>query len=246
MHIKAILAICLMVSAAIGATAWKIAKPFGPRASKQLAQLELVQIPEVAITKAEIAPIGPHGTFRFSIRNDSGKPINGVAISIKVEFMGHNGKPSTASAWSIVNREIHPDVDSIHPHNHPISPGEEILVKDEEIALEENIAAVQKITIHIEYIRFVGGSSMGTNEAAGHLITDATIGAEKYKRWLVGKYNAAGRSKQALADMLNAPGLPSELDVPKGGGERAGANIYKMHFQRALREQTVNVDDYLK
>ena len=46
--------------------------------------------------------------------------------------------------------------------------------------------------------------------------------------------------------LLNANGLPPEVNVPNGGGERAGAFMYKNHLRRALEAKTVNADNLLK
>lgn len=240
-------AVALLLIAGLAITAWKKVLLSSAQTPGQFGQLEVIQqIPEVAITNAEIAPTGAHGRIRFSIRNDSQKAVDGVAVSIDGEYLGISGKVTTGHAWTIVNRNIHPDIDAHHQQNHPIWPGQEEQIKDEEILLDDTLVSVQKLTVRIAYVRFVDGTSAGTDDKAGHLISDVTIGAEKYKKWLVAKYVAAGRSKQTLEGLLNANGLPPELDVPKGGAERTGAFIYKNHFRRALAEKTFDVDDFLK
>ncbi len=223
----------------------KIAEPVNTKAAPQLAKLEVAQIPEVTLS-GEIAPNGSHGTLKLSIRNDSKKPIDGVVVSIDNETLRIDKTTAKGTAWRVVNRKIHPDMDALHQkHNHPVLPGEEVSLTDEQILLDEGYVAVQKMTARIAYVRFVDGSHVG-EDRRGRLLTDVTIGAEKYKRWLTAKYLAAGRSKEVLASLLNAPGLPSDLDVPKGGPERTGAFIYRNHFRRALAENTLNPDAILK
>jgi len=238
--------IALAVLALCGsAVAWKTAES-SKTAPSQLGQVEVVQIPEVAITKAAIAPDpdGAHGVFRFSIRNDSKKAIEGFAISIKGEFAGVGGKVVKSNGWTTVNKNIHPDLNAQHKHSHSIASGAEELVKEEKIVLDETLIAVKKLTLQIKYVRFTDGSWIG-EERPGELVTGLTIGAEKYKQWLVAKYLAAGRSKTALSEILNAASLPPELSDLRGG-ERTGAFMYKNHFRRGLAEKTVNVDDFLK
>jgi hypothetical protein len=244
-----IIGAALAITAICARATWKSTQPLSAAASQQSSKLELEQIPEAAITKAEIAPIGPHGTLRLSVRNDSKKAIDGVIVSIITEVSKVTGGTFKMQSWHVANRSIHPDIGAMHQHGkhaHPVLPGEEVsVITNEQIVLDEGFVALQKITARIAYLRFVDGSTIG-DERRGRMLSDVTIGAEKYKRWLVAKYLAAGKSQAVLASLLKEPKLPSDLDIPPGGSERTGAFLYRNHLRRALRDRTINVDEILK
>lgn len=86
---------------------------------------------------------------------------------------------------------------------------------------------VSGVELHIDYVEFEDKTSAGPNIHGSKTIGLRREGAAKYKAWLVKQYRRGGMDDQALAALLDAPGLPQELNFGSDPDSGEGAKFYR-------------------
>jgi hypothetical protein len=153
--------------------------------------------------------------------NNTGKKIAALAIVYSV-IVDDTERESNLLTSDFA---IHPDVNEAKRQK-LFEPGESRRIGPPG-AVTFDSGTVSGVEMHIDYVEFEDKTSAGPNIHGSKTIGLRREGAAKYKAWLVQQYRRGGIDDQALAALLEAPGLPQELNF---GGEpelSEGARFYR-------------------
>ena len=160
------------------------------------------------------------------VKNNTSKNIRALSTEFTV-VVENNGKETPDTGFLTLETFLHPDLDKAHMHK-AIPPGQERLLEPSPTSYEGGV--IKRVELKMDYVEFDDNSTLGPDENGSKLIALSRDGAAKYKEWLVKKYIDGGKSVSAIASLLNANDLPSELGF-KHVNQSIGAKQYRTHLR---------------
>lgn len=187
---------------------------------------------ELRCEEAELS--APNALEKLScvIKNNTNKYI--AAATINISFHTEKeGKQSLDSSYLTIETFGHPDFREEHRDN-LIPPSGERPFQD--LPTSYDNALIKGVTVRIDYIEFADSNTrLGPNRAGSRIIANIREGAEKYKNWLVKKYNESGKSIDSITPLLevNQP-LPAELGI-QNGDQQQGVIFYRNYARKTFK-----------
>jgi hypothetical protein len=171
------------------------------------------------------------------IKNNTNKYIAAAAVNISF-LTEREEKLSLDSSYLTIETFGHPDFREEHKDN-LISPGGERSFQD--LPTNYDNAVIKGVTVRIDYIEFAdSATTLGPNRAGSRIISNIREGAEKYKNWLVQKYNESGKSINSIIKLLekNQP-IPAELEI-QNGDQQQGVIFYRNYARKTFETKGAN------
>jgi hypothetical protein len=203
-----------------------------PVVTDQLQQDNGVIPVELRCENAELS--APNALEKLScvIRNNTNKYIAAATINISLRTE-KEGKETLDSSYLTIETFGHPDFRQEHQDN-LIPPGGEFPFQDAPTSYDNIV--IKGVTVRIDYIEFADSATrLGLNRAGSRIIANIREGAEKYKNWLVKKYNESGKSINAIAPLLEKDQpIPAELDI-QNGDQQQGVIFYRNYALKTFK-----------
>ena len=167
-------------------------------------------------------------SFTCTLKNNTEKRIS-AANAIYSVVIEREGIEESESYDSTIDSIFHQDFASTAKL---VNPGEESasVGPPGAISYPENVI-IKRIDIHLDFVEFEDGTSLGRNSNGSKIINDMRDGAERYKRWLANTYFTRGRSYAVLTTLLNEENLPNELQL-LNEDQNAGARAYRNRLRK--------------
>jgi hypothetical protein len=192
---------------------------------------------ELKCEEAELS--APNALEKLSclIKNNTNNYIAAATINISLRIE-KEGKQSLDSSYLTIETFGHPDFREEHRDN-LIPPRGERPFQD--LPTSYDNVVIKGVAVRIDYIEFADSAiRLGPNRAGSRIIASIREGAEKYKNWLVKKYNESGKSINSIVPLLekNQP-IPSELDI-QNGDQQQGVIFYRNYARKTFKAKGAN------
>jgi hypothetical protein len=178
---------------------------------------------ELKCGDAELSAPNEIEKFPCSVVNNTNKRISAMSVAYSITVEDGGGESSHTEALTL-DTFIHPDLREERKDN-LIQPRAECPFRPLPTSFDD--AVVKAISMHVDYVEFEDGSSLGPNESGSRIVEGIREGAAKYRNWLMGKYNSSGKSAGAMTSLIQDDPLPEDELGIKSAAQEQGAVIYR-------------------
>lgn len=249
MRLRTVISIGLVISVSTPVIATASLKGRSKQTAKQAGGLRIPTITDQLTAENGVIPVelrcedaelsAPNALEKLScvIKNNTTKYIAAATINISLHTE-REGKQSLDSSYLTIETFGHPDFREEHRDN-LIPPGGERAFQD--LPASYYNVVIKGVIVRIDYIEFADSTTrLGPNRAGSRIIANIREGAEKYKNWLVKKYNESGKSISLIVPLLekNQP-IPAELDI-QNGDQQQGVIFYRNYARKTFKTKGAN------
>lgn len=175
----------------------------------------------------------------YFIKNNSGKGISAVAVTKRI-LDREDGKLVGNTDCSTIDFLFHPDFPS-----KPLASGDQASMEAPGPTTFEEGTIIVSVTLKIDYVLYVDGSSYGAGSEGESTILSAREGAKKYKTFLRENYAKAGNSLVTIVPLLEQDTKLDQLKLTQS--ESAGAARYRLYLLKTFRTKgPAEIERYLK
>ena len=176
----------------------------------------------------------------YFLKNNSGKAISAVAVTKKILYR-EDGKLVANTHCSTVDFLFHPDFAG----SKPLASGAQVRMDGPGPTSFEDGIVIVSVTLQIDYILYVDGSSYGAGSEGERTVLSQREGARKYKNLLRENYAKAGNSLVTVVPLLDQD---TKLDQLKfTGSESEGAGRYRLYLLKTFRTKGgAEIERYFK
>jgi len=175
----------------------------------------------------------------YFVKNNSGKAISAVAVTKRILYR-EDGKLVGNTDLSTVDFLFHPDFPS-----KPLASGDQVHMDGPGPTSLEDGTVVVSVTLKIDYVQYVDGSSYGAGSEGERTVLSAREGAKKYKTFLRGNYAKAGKSLVTVVPLLEQDTKLDELKFTQSESE--GAARYRLYLLKTFRTKgAAELERYIK
>jgi hypothetical protein len=173
----------------------------------------------------------------YFVKNNSGKAISAVAVTKRI-LVREDGKLNAMTRCSTVDF-LFPDFGS-----KPLASGEQVPMEAAGPTSFEDGTVVVSVTLKIDYVLYVDGSSYGAGSEGERTVLSQREGAKKYKNLLRENYAKAGKSLVTVVPLLEQERL-DQLKLTES--ESVGADRYRLNLLKTFRTKGgAELERYIK
>lgn len=238
----------VLVLIVVGAAATWRGSAREPQAERQTVKVVVTQLPAqdnvipVEIVQAMAKSSAPNvlDDVTYFIRNNSAKAISAVAVTKRVLYR-EGGKLVANTGCSTVDFVFHPDF----ADSKPLAPGAQVTMEAAGPTTFEDGTVVVSVTLKIDYVQYVDGSSYGAGSEGERTVLSQREGAKKYKNFLRENYAKAGKSLVTIVPLLEQDTKLDQLKLT--GLESEGAARYRLYLLKTFRTKgAAEIERYIK
>lgn len=175
----------------------------------------------------------------YFIKNNYGKAISAVAVTKRILYR-EDGKLLGMTRSSTVDFLFHPDFPS-----KPLVSGAQVHMDGPGPISFENGTVIVSVTLKIDYVLYVDGSSYGAGSEGERTVLSAREGAKKYKTFLRENYTKAGKSLVTVVPLLEQDTKLDQLKLT--ASESEGAARYRLYLLKTFRTKgEAEIERYIK
>ena len=164
----------------------------------------------------------------YFVKNNSGKAISAVAVTKRILYR-EDGKLVGNTHCSTVDFLFHPDFAG----SKPLASGDQAPMEAPGPATFEDGTVIVSVTLKIDYVQYVDGSSFGVGSEGERTVLSQREGAKKYKNFLRENYIKAGKSLVTVVPLLDQDTKLDQLKLT--GSESEGAARYRLYLLNTFR-----------
>jgi len=236
-----------------GALTWRY-KPTNPTGAQQPERVDgtvkvvLKQLPvqdhvipvEIILPVAKSSAPNVLDDVTYFVKNNSGKAISAVAVTKRVLYR-EDGKLVGNTRCSTVDFLFHPDFAG----SKPLASGDQASMEASGPTSFEDGTVILSVTLKIDYVQYVGGSSYGAGSEGERTVLSQREGAKKYKDLLRENYAKAGKSLVTVVPLLEQETKLDQLNLTQS--ESVGANRYRLYLLKTFRTKGgAEIERYIK
>jgi hypothetical protein len=175
----------------------------------------------------------------YFVKNNSGKAISAVAVTKRILYR-EGGKLVANTHCSTVDFLFHPDFPS-----KPLVSGDQEPMEAPGPTTFEDGTVLVSVTLQIDYVQYVDGSSYGAGSEGESAVLSAREGAKKYKAFLRENYTKAGKSLVTVVPLLEQDTKLDQLKLT--ASETEGAARYRLNLLKTFRTKGgAEIERYFK
>jgi hypothetical protein len=175
----------------------------------------------------------------YFVKNNSGKAISAVAVTKRILYR-EGGKLVANTHCSTVDFLFHSDFPS-----KPLVSGDQAPMEAPGPTTFEDGTVLVSVTLQINYVQYVDGSSYGGGSEGENMVLSAREGAKKYKAFLRENYIKAGKSLVTVVPLLEQDTKLDQLKLTTSESE--GAARYRLYLLKTFRTKGgAEIERYIK
>jgi len=175
----------------------------------------------------------------YFVKNNSGKAISAVAVTKRILYR-EDGKLVGMTRSSTVDFLFHPDFPS-----KLLASGDQVPMEASGPTSFEDGTVLVSVTLKIDYVQYVDGSSYGAGSEGESTVLSAREGAKKYKNLLRENYVKAGKSLTTIVPLLEQETKLDQLKLTQS--ESLGADRYRLYLLKTFRTKGgAEIERYFK
>src|SRR5260221_4484163 len=229
-----------------GALTWRSNSQI-PQPEQRTVKVVVTQLPTqdnvipVEIIQATAISSAPNvlDDVTYFLKNNSGKAISAVAVTKRILYR-EDGKLLGNTGCSTVDFLFHRDFPS-----KPLASGAQVPMEAPGPTSFEDGTVIVSVTLNIDYVQFVDGSSYGAGSEGERTVLSAREVAQKYKTFLRENYAKAGNSLVTVVPLLEQDTKLDQLKLT--GLESEGAARYRLYLLKTFRTKgEAEIERYIK